>query len=67
MVFMKRFSSLQFHQLMPGAALLALLFFIPARAPAGDRYLDTLVKLRVAKKEGKRSKEGGLELSLIHI
>ena len=28
---------------MPGAALLALLFFVPARALAGDRYLDTLV------------------------
>ena len=30
-------------------------------AVAEDVYLDTLVKLRVPKKEGKRSREGGLE------
>lgn len=32
-----------------------------------DTYLDTLVKLRVPKKESKRSTEGGLEHVLFRI
>ncbi len=58
---MKRLCTLQFHFVALGVVLLALVIPTPVPASAGDVYLDTLVKLRVPKKEGKRSTEGGLE------
>ena len=42
-------------------ALLALCLCLHVAVSAEDTYLDTLVKLRVPKKENKRSTEGGLE------
>ena len=42
-------------------ALLALCLCLHVAVSAEDTYLDTLVKLRVPKKESKRSTEGGLE------
>ena len=41
-------------------ALLALCLCLHVAVSAEDTYLDTLVKLRVPKKESKRSTEGGL-------
>ena len=50
---------------MPWLALSAVLLtetmFGSVSATAQDVYLDTLVKLRVPKKNSKRSSEGGLE------
>ncbi|MEE2706340.1 MAG: hypothetical protein VX988_04775 [Planctomycetota bacterium] len=58
---MKRLSTPQFRFVAMEVVLLALVIPAPVPASAEDVYLDTLVKLRVPKKESKRSTEGGLE------